>query len=94
MLGYVIFWNLTHQQQIKEALKTKQENVPYGHKIPVNYTREQKRWTIIIVAYLLLLVLFCAFFLLNGFQNVLSLLLPLGIVGWLLLIKKGNIKTK
>jgi uncharacterized membrane protein len=90
----VIIWNLTHQKQIKSALKDKQTDVSYSDKLSANYTAAQKKWTLIIVFYLLIVVSISIFLLLTGKSQLASLIIPFAPIGWLVLIKLGNRVTK
>lgn len=89
-LFFVIGWNLTHQKQIKEALKDKQTNVTYGDKLPANYSPRQKKWTLLIIVYMFTIALLSLFLLLKGQRKLVSLLLLVAMLGWLGLIKLGN----
>lgn len=94
LLVFVIIWNLTHQKQIKAALKDKQSNTPYADKLPANYSPRQKKWTLIIVLYMFAVVMISLLFLFNGRRQLVSLFLPFAMLGWLGLIKLGNRVTK
>jgi len=89
-LVFVIVWKLTHQKQIKEALKDKQSNVPYAEKLPANYSPRQKKWTFLIVLYIFTVVIVSMFLLFKGQRHIVSLLLPIAMLGWLGLIMLGN----
>lgn len=94
LIIYLIIWNLTHQREIKAALKDKQINTPYGDKLPANYSSPQKRWTLVIVLYMVVILLVALFLVFKGLFNLAAVLLPFAILGWLLLIKIGNRQAK
>ena len=93
-LVFVIIWNLTHQKQIKAALRDKQSNIPYADKLPANHSPRQKKWTLIIALYMFAVVLISLLLLFNGRRQLVSLFLPIAMLGWLGLIKLGNTVTK
>ena len=93
-LVFVIIWSLTHQKQIKAALKDKQPDTPYENKLPANYSPRQKKWTIVIALYMFAVLLISLSFLFSGQRLLVSLFLPLAMLGWLGLIKLGNRVTK
>ena len=90
----VIIWNLTHQKQIKGDLRNKQVNTPYENKLPTNYTSGQKKWTLLIAFYLLIVFIVGIFLIISGYRQLVSLLVLVAMLGWLGLIKLGNIVTK
>lgn len=62
----------------------------YQDKLPQEYTKKQKRFTLIIALFLLLIVSFVFYFLLNRQLLYANSVIFLGLVAWRLLIKVGN----
>lgn len=89
-LVYVIIWNLTHQKQIKSALRNKQVNDSYANKLSANYSPRQKKWNLLIATYLISVVFLSILLVINGHYRYIQLILPIAIFGWLGLTKLGN----
>jgi len=62
----------------------------YGNKLPHEYTKSQKKFTLVIIVFLLLVVLLSFYFALNKRLFESSVVLALGIVLWRVLIKVGD----
>jgi len=62
----------------------------YENKLPHEYTKSQKRFTLIITVFLLLVGLLSFYFALNKRLFESNVVLVLGIVLWRVLIKVGN----
>jgi hypothetical protein len=87
---HIIIWNLTHQKEIKEAVNTGQPNAQYSDKIPVNYSKKEKSLTLLIGGYLILMGLIAISFLYLGYYYIIPIIIFIALLGWKLLISRGN----
>ena len=95
LIARSVHYSLTHQKEIKKAVKTKQKNVPYSQKLPANYTPAEKRWASLTIFVLLIDVIIAIYFLLIIKNTTLaSLTIGVGIIVWKVMIILGDKSTK
>jgi hypothetical protein len=76
----------------KELEKRKRGHIPekYENKLPSEYSPSQKRHTKLIIVYLFAVFVLGLYLLYTGELQIAKILTPIGLLGWLGLIKLGN----
>lgn len=66
LIGWLIIYSRTHQQEIKKELRSGQKNVPYSQKLARNYTPKERRWALVTGLVALGLAVGCGFLFFTG----------------------------